>query len=102
MSRKEIHKPEWQDRLQSFTSGNRGRSSEIVTKQGTLVEEKPFLSVDFDSEGKGKTLTISVDGYGHRVMNPEEIYIEELDNGEASSFEVIDENGESSFLTFLL
>ena len=64
------------------------------------IQEKTFQSVDFDPEGDGNTLIISLAGFGHQIENPEEIFVEELDNGEVSSLEIVDQNGDSSFLSF--
>ncbi len=101
MIRKEILKQDWPIRLQSFTTGNQGRISEILTKLGKLAEKMSFESIEFDPNGKENTLMISLDGFGHRVKNPEEMYLEVEENGQISSLEVVDEDGQSNYLCFL-
>ncbi len=100
-TRKQIQTSEWQQRLQTFTSGNKGRTSAIAAEGMTLVENKPLVSVNFDPVGKGNDLVISVKGFSHTVNEPVEMYITEESNGVVSTLEVVDQNGKSTFLRLL-
>jgi hypothetical protein len=53
MSKKQIESSEWQERLQTFTSGNKNRTAAIAAEGMTVVENTPLVSVDFDPPGKG-------------------------------------------------
>jgi hypothetical protein len=98
--RKKIESLDWQDRLQSLTSGNRGRTAAIAAEGMTLVESKPFENVFYDPVDKGNDLTIALDGYMHTVLAPVELYMEENDQGVVITLEVIDQNGKSAYLRF--
>lgn len=98
--KKQIKASEWQERLQTFTSGNRGRRAAIAVEGMTLVENKPFERVVYDPVGKGNDLVISVEDFSHTVSAPAEMYMEENDKGVVTSLDVIDQNGQSSFLRF--
>jgi len=101
MSKKLIESSEWQERLQMFTSGNKGRASAIAAEGMTLVENKPLISVDYDPLGKGNDLIITVEGFTHTVMAPTELYIVEASDGVVSILEVVDQNGEATLLRLL-
>lgn len=97
-TKKQIEQADWQDRLQSFTSGNRGRRAAIAAEGMTVVEDKSLVSVDYDPVGKGNDMSISVDGMMHTVKAPVELYVTEESNGVVSTLEVVDQNGKSTFL----
>ena len=97
---KQIEKSEWQERLQTFTSGNRGRKAAIAAEGMTLVENNPFVTVVYDPVGKGNDLVISVENFTHAVSAPTELYIEENDKGIVTSLKVVDQNGKFTFLRF--
>ncbi len=99
--RKQLDVSEWQERLQTITSGNRGRTAAIAAEGTTLVEQKAFESINYDPVGKGNDITVSVDGFAHTVATPVDIFIEENDNGTLSTLEVIDQNGKSNFLRLI-
>ncbi len=99
-NKKQIQKSEWQERLQTFTSGNRGRKAAIAAEGMTLVENKPFENVFYDPVGKGNELVISVEDFTHTVAAPTELYVEESEKGVVTSLEVVDQNGQSCFLRF--
>lgn len=98
--RKQIERPDWQSRLQTFTSGNRGRIAAIAAEGMTLVENKPFESVFYDPVNKGNDLTLTLNGYMHTVLAPVELYVEENDQGVVITMEVVDQNGKSTYLRF--
>jgi len=100
-TKKQIQKNEWQQRLQTFISGNRGRTSAIAAEGMTLVESKPLLSVDYDPAGKGNDLMISLEGFSHTVSAPAELFITEASNGVVSTMEVVDQNGKSTILRLI-
>jgi hypothetical protein len=58
MSKKQIESSEWQERLQTFTSGNKNRTAAIAAEGMTVVENTPLVSVDFDPPGKGNVLRL--------------------------------------------
>ncbi len=99
--RKKIEMPDWQGRLQSITSGNRGRTAAIGVEGTTLVEQKALESVVYDPVDKGNDIMISVEGFAHTVDAPVEIFIEEDDDGRLVTLEVKDQNGKSTFLRLL-
>ena len=96
--KKQIEKSAWQDRLQSFNSGNKGRPADLDSDGRLLAEKKSFMSVDYDPKGKGNDIMITLDGYGHTVDVPKEVYITEESNGVVSMLEIVDRHGESTFL----
>ena len=95
---KKIIKSEWLDRLQAFTSGNKGRISAIVADGITVVENKALIGVYYDPVGKGNDMMISIEGYSHTVQAPVELNITEDSNGVVSTLEIVDQNGASAFL----
>jgi len=101
MSKKQLESSEWQGRLQTFTSGNRHRKAAIAANGMTVIENTPLVSVDYDPPGKGNCLTITLAGFTHTVNAPVELYLTEEANGVISTLEIIDQNGESTFLRLL-
>ena len=98
---KQIETSEWQDRLQSLTSGNKGRTSAIAAEGMTIVENKSLVSVDYDPKGKGNDIMIDLEGFAHAVNTPVELYLTEESIGVISTMEIIDQNGTSTFLKLL-
>ena len=98
---KQIEVSEWQDRLQSFTSGNKGRTAAIAAKGMTIVEDMALVGVEYDPVGKGNDIMITLEGFTHTVNAPVELRITEASNGVVSTLEVIDQNGASTFLRLL-
>lgn len=98
---KQIETSEWQDRLQSFTSGNKGRTTAIAAKGMTIVEDMALVGVEYDPVGKGNDIMITLEGFTHTVNAPVELRITEASNGVVSTLEVIDQNGASTFLRLL-
>ena len=98
---KRIETTEWQDRLQSLTSGNKGRTSAIAAEGMTIAENKSLVSVDYDPVGKGNDIMIALEGFAHTVNAPVELRITEASNGVVSTLEIIDQNGTSTFLRLL-
>ena len=100
-TKKQIETSEWQDRLQSFTFGNKGRPAAIAAEGMTLAENKSLTSVDYDLVGKGNDMMITLEGFSHTVYTPVELYITEESNGVVSTLEIVDQNGVSTFLRLL-
>jgi hypothetical protein len=105
-TRKQLPIDEWQQWLQTFTSGNAGRKVAIAAEGMTLVENKAFRDLEYDPVGKGNDLVITV-GYGdetywHTVNAPVEIYEHQENNGQVSTLEILDQNGKAVFLRFLV
>ena len=100
-TKKQIEKSEWQERLQTITSGNNGRTSAIDAEGMTIVENKPFISIDYDPNNKGDDIMITLEGMAHTVKGPQELFITEESNGVVSTLEVKDYNGKSTFLLLL-
>jgi hypothetical protein len=101
MSKKQIETSEWQERLQTFTSGNENRTAAIASDGMTVVENTPLVSVDYDPPGKGNALTITLEGFTHSVSAPVELYLTEEANGVVSTLEVVDQNGASTFVRLI-
>lgn len=97
---KQIQLHEWQDRLQSFTTGNKGRHLSILVDGESLVENQPFEDISYDPPGKGNDLFIKVKGSTHTVSNPLKLTLIEENNGIVSALEINDKNGSSTVLTF--
>jgi hypothetical protein len=51
-TRMQVENEQWQEKLQAFTSTNKGRSAAIAALGMTLVENKPFDRVVYDPYGK--------------------------------------------------
>jgi hypothetical protein len=101
MSKKQLELSEWQDRLQSFTSGNYHRTVALTVEGSTVFKNAPLVSVDYDPPGKGNALTITIEDYTHIVEAPEKLYLKREANGVDSALEVVSQNGESTLLSLL-
>jgi hypothetical protein len=103
--RKQIPVEDWQDRLQTLTSGNRGRKSAIAAGGMTIIENKPFRDLEYDPVGKGNDLVITLggadDSFFHTVKAPSEIYTHQEETGEVSSIEIVDQNGDITVIRLL-
>ncbi|MCV9386284.1 DUF5335 family protein [Reichenbachiella ulvae] len=99
--RKQLDNASWQDRLQSITSGNSGRTAAIAAEGTTLVEQKNFISIGYDPIGKGNDIFISLADYDHKVFAPVELFIEEDEKGRLLTVEIIDQNSQSNYLRFM-
>lgn len=103
--KKQIPIEDLQDRLQTLTSGNRGRKSAIATGGMTIIENKPFRDLEYDPVGKGNDLVITLggddDSFFHTVKAPVEVYTHQEDDGEVSSIEIVDQNGDVTIIRLL-
>jgi len=95
---KQIENQHWQEKLQAFTSTNKGRPATIAALGMTLVENKPFDSVVYDPIRKGNDLVLAVDGFIHMVNEPVEMYMTHDSTGVVSTLEILDHNGTKTFL----
>lgn len=99
--KKAVPTVDWQERLQLFTSGNKGRLASIATQEETLAENKKFKSLNYDPVGKGNDIVIAVEDFIHIVTNPVELWFSEEENGVMSTVEIKDQNGQMTFLRLL-
>jgi len=97
-TRKQIENEHWQEKLQAFTSTNKGRTAAIAVQGMTLVENKPFDRVVYDPIRKGNDLVLAVDGFIHIVDEPVEMYMTQESNGVVSTLEILGQNGTATFL----
>lgn len=104
-TKKQILFDDWQERLQLFTSGNRGRKSAIAANDMTIVEDHEFRDIEYDPIGKGNDLIITLgtmDNFiTHTINAPVEIFFHQEENGEVSTLEIFDQNGETTLLRLL-
>jgi hypothetical protein len=100
-TRKQIENEYWQEKLQAFTSTNKGRTVAIAAHGMTIVENKPFDSVVYDPIRKGNDLVLAVDGFIHMVNEPVEMYMTQESNGVVSTLEILDQNGAATFLRLI-
>jgi hypothetical protein len=100
--KKSIPNDEWQERLATFTSGNRGRKAAIAAQGMTIIENRAFRDLEYDPVGKGNDVIITLgdreETFTHTVDAPVEINLHQEEDGEISALEIIDQNGESTFL----
>jgi hypothetical protein len=103
--KKNIQNNEWQERLTTFTSGNRGRKAAIAAQGMTIIENRPFRDLEYDPVGKGNDIIITLgdleDTFTHTVYAPVDIFLHQEDNGEVSALEIVDQSSESTFLRLL-
>jgi len=94
----QIENGHWQEKLQTFTSANKGRSAAIAVQGMTIVENRPFDRVVYDPILKGNDLVLALDGFIHMVNEPVEMYMTHDSNGVVSTLEILDQNGSATFL----
>jgi hypothetical protein len=97
----QIENGHWQEKLQTLTSTNKGRSAAIAVHEMTIVENKPFVSVIYDPIRKGNDLILALEGFVHMVNEPLEIYMTQDSNGVVSTLEILGQNGEPTILRLL-
>ncbi len=95
---KTIPKSEWLERMDLFSSGNRGRSAMLIVDGATVVEGHQLRNAEFDPEGKGDDIVITLtdregNDYFHAVNGPEEISMLHEKTGQVSALEILDKNG---------
>ena len=100
-TRKQIENEHWQEKLQTLTSTNKGRSAAIAVHGMTIVENKPFDHVIYDPIRKGNDLVLALEGFIHMVNEPVEIYMTHDSNGVVSTLEILGQNGEPTILRLL-
>ena len=97
-TRKQIENEHWQEKLQTLTSTNRGRTAAIAFQGMTIVENKLFNSIIYDPIRKGNDLLLALEGFIQMVDEPVEIYMTHDSNGVVSTLEVLGQNGTATFL----
>jgi hypothetical protein len=100
-TRKQIENELWQEKLQTLTSTNKGRSAAIAVQGINIVENKPFDSVVYDPIRKGNDLVLVLDGFIHMVDEPVEMYMTHDLNGVVSTLEILGQNGAATFLRLI-
>ena len=100
-TRKQIENEYWQEKLQTLTSTNKGRTAAIAVYGMTVVENKPFDSVVYDPIRKGNDLVLAVDGFIHMVNEPVEMCMTHDSNGVVSTLEILDQNGAPTILRLI-
>ena len=100
-TRKQIENEHWQEKLQTLTSTNRGRSAVISFQGMTIVENKLFNSIIYDPIRKGNDLVLALDGFIHMVNEPIEMHMTHDSNGVVSTLEILDQNGAATFLRLI-
>ena len=100
-TKNQIQKVDWQQRLQTFTSGNKGRTSAVAADGMTVVENKPLAGVDYDPVRKGNDVVITLKGFAQMINVPLELCITEESNGIVSTIEIVEQMGRSTLLRLL-
>ena len=104
-TKKQIQNAGWRERIQTFSSCNRGRKAAIAVEGMTLVDDQVLRDIEYDPVGKGNDLIIRlgyiVNLFTHTIDAPVELYIHQESNGIVSALEVVDENDKSTFLRLL-
>jgi hypothetical protein len=94
----QIENEHWQEKLQTFTSGNKGRPAAITSHGMAIVENKPFHSVIYDPIRKGNDIVLALEGFIQMVNEPVEIFMTHDSNGVVSTLEILDQNGSATCL----
>ena len=100
-SKKQIKKEDWQDKIQSLISGNKGRVAKITVGNDTIVDGIVLVGIDYDPKDKGNEIMFTVEGSTHSVYAPTELSVVKQSNGLVSAVEVVDKNGETTILHLL-
>lgn len=97
----EIPNNEWADFFATFSNDTRGRAVSIqtidpVSGDSGVVGQGPMLAVDYDPQGKGNDIIISLGtdeiDASHTIPAPVALWRAQLDSGEISALEIIDQN----------
>ena len=94
----QIENGHWQEKLQAFTSANKGRSAAIAVQGMTIVENRSFDRVVYEPIRKGNDLVLVLDGFIHMVNEPVEMSMTFDSNGVVSTLEILDQNDSATFL----
>ena len=100
-TKKQIKKEDWQDKIQSLISGNKGRVAKITVGNDTVIDGIALVGIDYDPKGKGNEIMFTVEGSTHSVLSPAGLSVVEQSNGVVSAVEVVDKNGETTILHLL-
>ncbi|WP_027531798.1 DUF5335 domain-containing protein [Bradyrhizobium sp. WSM3983] len=93
---KKLEKSQWSiyfDLISKALGGKRAEIEVASLKLGDQIEAEwlPFFGISYDP--KDDVIALALEGHGHLIHKPREIYIEG-EGLELSSFEIIDANGE--------
>lgn len=106
---KQIQIADWSDHTTLFTNGNKGRMVSISVTDAesvsrTLVEQLPFMAIDYDNIKKGDDMVISLGKntleFSHTVEAPVELFENHNDLGVVTSVKIIDQNNNNIVLDF--
>lgn len=104
MSKKQVPQDEWQERLLTISSGNRGRRAMIETNGVVIAKQMPFRDIEYDPAGKGDDLVVAMgeqdSDLRHVVQAPKELFLVLQSDGELSSLEIVDRSGKITVLSF--
>ena len=100
-TKKQIKKEDWQDKIQSLVSGNKGRVAKITVGNDTVIDGIALVGIDYDPAGKGNEIMFTVEGSTHSVDAPTELSVVEQSNGVVSAVEVLDKKEEKTILHLL-
>ncbi|TNJ45637.1 DUF5335 family protein [Tamlana fucoidanivorans] len=90
---KKLEPSDWQNRLQTLSTGNRGRIAKIDFEDKTIIESGVLESINYDPKTKGNDLVLTLDGYIHNMDYPKELFVVEQENGEVTSIKILDKKG---------
>lgn len=106
---KAIPKDRWEEWCTMFTNGNRGRLVKVEVKDveyglQTLAENVELVALDYDPEGKGNQITLSLGSQlspnRHIVLSPVKIEQMQNENGLVTTV-VIEDNYETRNVVML-
>ncbi len=105
---KKIPKSRWPEYFKGLSEGSRGRLIRVSRFEGEMeqkaLEEKlPLLALSYDPHHDG-ILFISAGKnqieYEHEVQGPEQIWVDEDNDGRARSMQITDAEGTKTVVTF--
>jgi hypothetical protein len=105
----QIPNEDWSDFFITFSNDTRGRMVSIqvidpVSGDAGEVAQGKLLAVDYDPVDKGNDIIVSLGteeiDATHSVAAPVELWKAQLDTGEISALEIIDQNNGKTILSF--
>jgi hypothetical protein len=92
---RQLEKSQWRDyfdRMSKATVGKRAELEVVALGLGDQVEAEwvPLIGISYDP--KDDTIDVALDGVGHIIYKPREVFVEE-DGLELSSLAVVDADG---------
>jgi hypothetical protein len=99
----QVPREQWPRFFDEFARDNEGRLVQLESFGGPLGEEPigrslPLLSINYDPRGKGDVVLISTGKkeveYEHAIDSPQEIWVEQDQEGRGKALEIIGTNGD--------